>query len=587
MAPDVWCHRVEIGALERKSVPGLLLQRERQWVMTVCSACGKQNREQARFCGYCGKPLQTATSGPVNAEARPEVQEKGQKQTPAKGHAGPPAEARALATRTTSLISSLHGPIQTVMDATSPEHKQDGVTPEVWIRYQMLELFIRFATLDNDLTEDHVPPLAEIWRAIQPDNFPRDGFEGFVALHRKLLLEVLIKLRMDNAELCDAPLQKPVIVQAAEVYDNGHGTNHARELSALIWDLANFVTRVDDKLSDKERNDLIALELVLGLAEKSTPEPVAISSGDAEQREEQQKRKQSATRPSPVVGVILFILISLVSSFFLGWLGILLTAACFVFVAALLHWSKKETIYKSLRQLVAQDSISPESLRVVHEEAGTLGLSSSEVVEAKRRVLHELLRKAAHNDRITDADVARLESLSAKLELPGEITQEFRERCVPLKMLAQVVNGKLPVHEPPSDVILRRGELCHGYFEDVRVLEDMSIRAYRVGGGSVSIKISKSITLRPALYEGTGTPATELRQMGRGRLVITNSRVMFLGDVTRDIPLRDIRGVSLQEKDGFQIQRESKKSGREIFRMNPLAARVAMEMIKHLAKSVQ
>jgi len=24
-----------------------------------CDACGKQNREQARFCGYCGKPLQT------------------------------------------------------------------------------------------------------------------------------------------------------------------------------------------------------------------------------------------------------------------------------------------------------------------------------------------------------------------------------------------------------------------------------------------------------------------------------------------------------------------------------------------------
>ena len=22
-----------------------------------CTDCGKQNREQARFCGYCGKPL--------------------------------------------------------------------------------------------------------------------------------------------------------------------------------------------------------------------------------------------------------------------------------------------------------------------------------------------------------------------------------------------------------------------------------------------------------------------------------------------------------------------------------------------------
>ncbi len=24
----------------------------------LCNACGKPNREQARFCGYCGQPLQ-------------------------------------------------------------------------------------------------------------------------------------------------------------------------------------------------------------------------------------------------------------------------------------------------------------------------------------------------------------------------------------------------------------------------------------------------------------------------------------------------------------------------------------------------
>jgi hypothetical protein len=27
----------------------------------LCNACGKQNREQARFCGYCGQPLQKTT----------------------------------------------------------------------------------------------------------------------------------------------------------------------------------------------------------------------------------------------------------------------------------------------------------------------------------------------------------------------------------------------------------------------------------------------------------------------------------------------------------------------------------------------
>src|SRR5712691_6972447 len=27
----------------------------------LCNVCGKPNREQARFCGYCGQPLQKTT----------------------------------------------------------------------------------------------------------------------------------------------------------------------------------------------------------------------------------------------------------------------------------------------------------------------------------------------------------------------------------------------------------------------------------------------------------------------------------------------------------------------------------------------
>src|SRR5581483_814482 len=43
-----------------------------------CDACGKRNRAQARFCGYCGRPLQvssteknTLPNKPLNAELKP------------------------------------------------------------------------------------------------------------------------------------------------------------------------------------------------------------------------------------------------------------------------------------------------------------------------------------------------------------------------------------------------------------------------------------------------------------------------------------------------------------------------------------
>ncbi len=39
--------------------------------MRLCNACGKQNREQARFCGYCGQALQAVTPKPVEEKKKP------------------------------------------------------------------------------------------------------------------------------------------------------------------------------------------------------------------------------------------------------------------------------------------------------------------------------------------------------------------------------------------------------------------------------------------------------------------------------------------------------------------------------------
>jgi hypothetical protein len=42
--------------------------------MPFCNACGKQNRDQARFCGYCGQPLQVQASEPLAKAGEPPPQ---------------------------------------------------------------------------------------------------------------------------------------------------------------------------------------------------------------------------------------------------------------------------------------------------------------------------------------------------------------------------------------------------------------------------------------------------------------------------------------------------------------------------------
>ena len=37
----------------------------------LCNACGKPNRKQARFCGYCGRPLQDAARKKEDSSSEP------------------------------------------------------------------------------------------------------------------------------------------------------------------------------------------------------------------------------------------------------------------------------------------------------------------------------------------------------------------------------------------------------------------------------------------------------------------------------------------------------------------------------------
>lgn len=42
--------------------------------MLFCDACGNQNREQARFCGHCGQPLQAQVPEPSEKVGEPPLQ---------------------------------------------------------------------------------------------------------------------------------------------------------------------------------------------------------------------------------------------------------------------------------------------------------------------------------------------------------------------------------------------------------------------------------------------------------------------------------------------------------------------------------
>jgi hypothetical protein len=144
--------------------------------------------------------------------------------------------------------------------------------------------------------------------------------------------------------------------------------------------------------------------------------------------------------------------------------------------------------------------------------------------------------------------------------------------------------GLKPLQKEEIPLILKKGEEAYQVVGGVTLFEEkVSRKSTRGEGIGLSIRLIKGVSLHPNLFQSHPVIEKEMTKVDTGKLVITNRRIVFMGtakDLTADY--KKILGVT-PFAEGFQIEREGRKSQEFLKMSDPVTPLVYITyIINHL-----
>lgn len=120
--------------------------------------------------------------------------------------------------------------------------------------------------------------------------------------------------------------------------------------------------------------------------------------------------------------------------------------------------------------------------------------------------------------------------------------------------------GKIPLEIIPNPpIILKKAEEAYMVFNNVEFREPRAVRVSHGGGGGVSFRVAKGVTLHTGTGRGQSESHEEIRNIDNGQLVLTNKRLIFTGN-TKTVNLQLNKIVSITEyEDAIAIRVENKQ----------------------------
>jgi hypothetical protein len=179
--------------------------------------------------------------------------------------------------------------------------------------------------------------------------------------------------------------------------------------------------------------------------------------------------------------------------------------------------------------------------------------------------LTALYNSAADDLEINSSEIDFLAKIIKSFNLNKEIIDigdDFIER---IRSIKKIIDGK---DQGITTTIFmpQKNERCI-MLEDCTLYENVKKGIYT--GGSIGLKNVAPFgqLLIPRFYIGTRIDYEKLNNIDNGKIALSTSRIVFIGDsITRSINFDDIIGLDIG-KDGFQINRQG-KSKKEVFKMD-------------------
>lgn len=146
---------------------------------------------------------------------------------------------------------------------------------------------------------------------------------------------------------------------------------------------------------------------------------------------------------------------------------------------------------------------------------------------ARQDRLNAAAADAIADQRLSPTETADLHALARSLGVALEIGHETQRTMDRLALLWRIENGQPPVYAVP--VNLQRNETCHAVVDATWM--EMRTRTERInyGGPVASIRICKGVRYRVGSVRVQRITREELTEIDRGRLYVTNKRVIFDG----------------------------------------------------------
>lgn len=120
-------------------------------------------------------------------------------------------------------------------------------------------------------------------------------------------------------------------------------------------------------------------------------------------------------------------------------------------------------------------------------------------------------------------------------------------------------NGEIHLPIINSPIILKNNEEAYLSLPNISLSEPRSVRISQSGGFGTSYRVAKGFTLHSGTGRSRSVSHEEIMVIDNGTLVITNKRVIFVGDKKSvNIDLKKILAINIF-KDGISIQRENKQ----------------------------
>jgi hypothetical protein len=173
--------------------------------------------------------------------------------------------------------------------------------------------------------------------------------------------------------------------------------------------------------------------------------------------------------------------------------------------------------------------LSRENEKDIVSRCTALGLSDRDIRPLRLPAYSSAVEAVTTNGDVTDDQVRNIERIQHFLKLPDKDVATQKQKLQRALQISQIHRGHLATVEV-AGVVRKKNETLH-WRESASLMEERVVDRKYVGGShGVSIRIAKGLTYRVGAQRGHIVTEKAMVPVSTGNLVISNLRVMFLGN---------------------------------------------------------